>query len=260
MNNLLIEIDARGVAKITLNRPEIHNAFDDVLIAALSDAFARLAQDPSLRVLVLTGAGANFSAGADLNWMKRMAGYSHEENLADAKGLAQMLRRLNEFPKPTIARVNGSCFAGSTGLIACCDIAIATTEGKFAINEVRLGLIPATISPYLLAAIGPRQARRLFLVAERFSADEACRIGLVHEVVPVDELDSAVERCTGMLLQGATGAQAKAKQLIAGVSGRQVDDELIQLTAKGIADARASAEGREGVAAFLEKRRPQWRR
>lgn len=259
MNNLLIDIDARGIAKITLNRPEIHNAFDDVLIAALSDAFARLAQDPSLRVLVLTGAGANFSAGADLNWMKRMAGYSLEENLADAMGLAQMLRRLNEFPKPTVARVNGSCFAGSTGLIACCDIVIATTEGKFAVNEVRLGLIPATISPYLLAAIGPRQARRLFLVAERISADEACRIGLVHEVVPANELDSAVERCTGMLLQGATGAQTRAKRLIAAVSGRQVDEELLQLTAKGIADARASAEGREGVAAFLEKRRPQWR-
>jgi methylglutaconyl-CoA hydratase len=259
MNNLIIEIDARGVAKITLNRPEIHNAFDDVLIAALSDAFARLAQDPSLRVLVLTGAGANFSAGADLNWMRRMAGYSHEENLADAMGLAQMLRRLNEFPKPTIARVNGSCFAGSTGLIACCDIVIATTEGKFAVNEVRLGLIPATISPYLLAAIGPRQARRLFLVAERISADEACRIGLVHEVVPMDELDSAVERCIGMVLQGATGAQAEAKQLIAAVLGREVDEDLMRLTAKGIADARASAEGREGVAAFLEKRRPQWR-
>lgn len=259
MSNLLIEVDARGVAKVTLNRPEIHNAFDDVLIAALSDAFARLAQDPSLRVLVLTGAGANFSAGADLNWMRRMAGYSHEENLADAMGLAQMLRRLNEFPKPTIARVNGSCFAGSTGLIACCDIVIATTEGKFAVNEVRLGLIPATISPYLLAAVGPRQARRLFLVAERFSADEACRIGLVHEVVPADQLDTAVERCTGMLLQGATGAQTKAKQLIAAVSGRQIDEELMELTATGIADARASAEGREGVAAFLEKRRPQWR-
>ncbi len=259
MTNLLIEIDARGVAKITLNRPEIHNAFDDGLIAALSDAFARLAQDASLRALVLTGAGANFSAGADLNWMKRMAGYSREENLADAMGLALMLRRLNEFPKPTIARVNGSCFAGSTGLVACCDIVIATTEGKFAINEVRLGLIPATIGPYVLAAIGARHARRLFLTAERISAAEACRIGLVHEVVPAAELDSAVDRCTGMLLEGATGAQTNAKQLIAAVSGRRVDEALMQVTAKGIADARASAEGREGVAAFLEKRRPQWR-
>jgi len=260
MNNLLIDIDARGVARITLNRPEIHNAFDDVLIAALSDALARLAPDASLRALVLTGAGANFSAGADLNWMKRMAGYSHEENLADAMGLALMLRRLNEFPKPTIARVNGSSFAGSTGLIACCDIVIATTESKFAVNEVRLGLIPATIAPYVLAAIGARHARRLFLTAERISAAEACRVGLVHEVVPPDELDSAVERCVAMLLQGSSAAQTKAKQLIAAVSGRRVDEALIEVTARGIADARASAEGREGVAAFLEKRRPQWPR
>jgi len=260
MNNLLIDIDARGVATVTLNRPEIHNAFDDALIADLSEAFARLAREASVRALVLTGSGANFSAGADLNWMKRMAGYSHEENLADAMGLAQMLRRLNELSKPTIARVNGSCFAGATGLVACCDIAIATTEGKFAVNEVRLGLIPATISPYVIAAIGARQARRLFLAAERISAAEACRIGLVHEVVPADQLDGAVERCTGMLLQGAAGAQSKAKQLVAAVSGRPVDEALMHQTAQGIADARASAEGREGVAAFLEKRRPQWQR
>jgi methylglutaconyl-CoA hydratase len=259
MSNLIVATDPRGVATVTLNRPEIHNAFDDALIAALTDAFVGLAADKNVRVLVLTGAGQNFSAGADLNWMKRMAGYSREENLADAMALAQMLRHLNEFPKPTLARVNGSAFAGSTGLIACCDIVIASAEAKFAVNEVRLGLIPATIGPYVLAAIGARQARRLFLTAERFSADEARRIGLVHEVVPCDALDAAVEKCLAMLLEGATGAQANAKRLIAKVANRPVDEALMRLTAEGIAEARASEEGREGIAAFLGKRKPNWR-
>ncbi|MGH7074649.1 MAG: enoyl-CoA hydratase/isomerase family protein [Stellaceae bacterium] len=260
MSNLIVETDASGVATVTLNRPEIHNAFDDALIGEMAAAFNALAADAAVRVLVLTGAGKSFSAGADLNWMKRVAGYSHAENLADAMALAQMLRRLNEFPRPTLARVNGSCFAGSTGLIACCDIVIASAEAKFAVNEVRLGLIPATIAPYVLAAIGARQARRLFLTAERLSADEARRIGLVHEVVPREELDAATEKCLAMLLEGATGAQANAKRLITAVANRPVDESLMQLTASGIADARASTEGREGVTAFLQKRKAAWRR
>ncbi|MGH6990086.1 MAG: enoyl-CoA hydratase/isomerase family protein, partial [Stellaceae bacterium] len=260
LSNVIVDTDARGVATVTLNRPEIHNAFDDALIGEMAAAFNALAADAAVRVLVLTGAGKSFSAGADLNWMKRVAGYSHAENLADAMALAQMLRRLNEFPRPTLARVNGSCFAGSTGLIACCDIVIASAEAKFAVNEVRLGLIPATIAPYVLAAIGARQARRLFLTAERLSADEARRIGLVHEVVPREELDAATEKCLAMLLEGATGAQANAKRLITAVANRPVDESLMQLTASGIADARASTEGREGVTAFLQKRKAAWRR
>jgi len=260
MSALLVDIDARGVARLTLNRPEIHNAFDDALIAELTAALDTLAADPATRVLVLTGAGASFSAGADLNWMRRMASYSPGENVADAMALATMLHRLDEFPKPTVARVNGSAFAGGVGLISCCDIAIASAEAVFAVSEVRFGLVPGTIGPYLVAAIGARQARRFFLTAERISAGEARRIGLVHETVPRTELDAAIENIVASLLEGGAQAQARSKRLVAEVAAQPVTEFLMRLTAEATAEARSSGEGREGVGAFLEKRKPGWRR
>ena len=260
MDRVLVETDARGVATVTLNRPEVHNAIDDVSIAELTKTLERLAGDASVRVLVLTGAGASFSAGADLNWMRRMGGFSPAENLADAMGLAAMLRRLNDFPKPTVARVNGAAFAGGVGLISCCDIAVASTEAVFSVSEVRYGLVPGTIGPYLVAAIGSRVARRLFQTAERFSADEARRIGLVHEAAPRAELDALVEKFVAMLLEGGAQAQAVSKRLAIDLAHRDVDDAVLRSTSQASADARAGAEGREGTTAFLGKRKPSWRR
>lgn len=258
-SRILLAGDARGVATLTLNRPEIRNAIDDVLIGELAEILGRLAMDPAVRVVVLTGAGRAFSAGADLNWMRRMASYGEAENLADAQRLAAMLRRLNELPKPTVARVNGAAYAGGLGLVAACDIAVAAEEAVFCISEARLGLLPSTISPYVLAAIGPRAARRYFLSAEAFSAAEAQRLGLVHHVAPGAGLDAAVERIVAALLDGGPQAQAKAKRLVAEVAGRPVDDALAAFTARSIAEVRASAEAREGLAAFFEKRKPDWR-
>jgi methylglutaconyl-CoA hydratase len=260
MSDILLSTDARGIATLTLNRPALRNAFDDALIRDLTDAFGRAAGDTSIRALILTGAGSAFSAGGDLTWMRRMAGYSEAENYADAMALAGMLRALDTLPKPTIARVNGAAFAGGVGLICCCDVTVAAASAIFSISEVRLGLVPATIGPYVVAAIGARAARRYCLTAETFSAEIAHGIGLVHEVVPADELDPAVERVVASLLQGAPGAQGRAKRLIAEVNARAIDAEVMALTAHTIADARASTEGREGVAAFLEKRPPAWRR
>jgi methylglutaconyl-CoA hydratase len=253
---LLYEV-ADGVARLTLNRPEIHNAFDDALILRLTEAIAAAGADPSVRVLVLTGAGQSFSAGGDLNWMRRMAGYSHEENLADARGLAELMATLDRCPKPTVARVQGSAFAGGMGLVACCDIAIAVPEAQFAVTEVRLGLMPAVISPYLIRAMGARQARRWFLTAARFDAAEALRLGLVHAVVPADALDAAVAAEVKALKAAAPGALTACKELIA-LASSPLDAALIEETAQRIAVRRASAEGRDGVSAFLEKRKPGW--
>jgi len=260
MSDLLLSTDARGVATLTLNRPALRNAFDDALIRDLADTFRRVAADDAIRILILTGAGSAFSAGGDLNWMRRMAGYSQAENYADAMALASMLRALDTLPKPTVARVNGAAFAGGVGLVCCCDVAVAAASAMFSISEVRLGLVPATIGPYVVAAIGARAARRYCLTAETFAAAEAHRIGLVHEVAPSDELDSAVERVVASLLQGAPGAQGRGKRLIGEVNARAVDEEVMSHTARAIAEARASSEGREGVAAFLDKRPPSWRR
>jgi methylglutaconyl-CoA hydratase len=257
---ILVGTDARGVATVALNRPAIHNAFDDTLIADLTAALRRVADDAAVRVVVLTGSGESFSAGGDLNWMRRMAGYSDAENLADAMALAALLRVLNELPKPTVARVNGAAFAGGLGLVCCCDVAIAASEAIFSISEARLGLVPATISPYVVAAIGARAARRYFLTAERFTAAEAHRISLVHEVAPRAALDQAVEKIVGALLEAGAGAQARAKRLIAEVQERPITEALMALTARAIAEARASAEAREGLAAFFDKRKPAWRR
>lgn len=256
---LLISVDPRGVATVTLNRPERRNAFDDALIADLNAGFGRLAADPAVRAVVLTGAGSVFSAGADLTWMRRMASYGEDENRADALALAQMLDRLNSLPKPVVARVNGAAIAGGVGLVCCCDVAVAAAEASFAIAETRLGLIPATIGPYVVAAIGTRAARRYFLTGESFGAAEALRLGLVHEVVAAATLDAAVERVIAALLAGAPKAEARAKRLIGEVAGRAVTAEVMAFTAAAIAAARASEEGREGIAAFLEKRKPRWR-
>ncbi|MBT5415644.1 MAG: enoyl-CoA hydratase/isomerase family protein [Rhodospirillaceae bacterium] len=250
-------IAADGRATVTLNRPEVHNAFDDALIAALRGVLDDLAARDEVRLVVLASEGKSFSAGADLNWMKRMAGYSEAENLADSMALAHMLQRLDTMPVPTIARVQGAALGGGVGLVACCDVAVASEGAKFSLSEVRLGLIPATIGPYVLNAIGPRQARRYFLTAERFDAAEAQRIGLVHAVCAPDDLDTTVDAVAGELLKGGPAALRQGKALIERVTGG-VPEAVLADTAERIARIRAEAEGREGVAAFLEKRKPSW--
>lgn len=255
---LLIDLDARGVARVTLNRPELHNAFNDALIAALTAELRRLGEDPAVRVVLLAGAGKSFSAGADLNWMKAMAGYDAARNLADARGLTQLLHTLDRLPKPVVGRVQGAAFGGGVGLVACCDIAIGAESASFSLSEVKLGLIPATIGPYVLAAIGERAARRYFLTAERFSAQEAARLGLLHQVVPDAALDEAVEAVIGQLLANGPAALAAAKDLIFTIGRRPTDEEVREETARRIAALRGSAEGREGITAFLERRKPAW--
>jgi methylglutaconyl-CoA hydratase len=255
----MLEITKQGaVARVTLNRPELRNAFDDELIGKLRRAFDDLSADATVRVVVLAGNGPAFCAGADLNWMKRMAGYSYEQNLADAKALAEMLAALDRLPKPTIARVHGPVFAGGTGLVAACDIAVGTPEAKFCLSEAKLGLSPATISPYVIRAIGERNARRYFLSAEVFDAQEALRIGMLSLVVRAGELDGAIQKLIENLLAGGPQAHAKIKALIRDVAGRPPDDALAAETARRIAEIRGSLEGKEGIAAFLEKRKAAW--
>jgi len=256
---VLTSIDARGLATVTLNRPEVHNAFDDALITALIQTCERLAHDPAVRIVLLTGAGASFSAGGDLNWMRRTGDYSYEKNFADAAELGRLMYLLDNLPKPTVARVHGAVFAGGIGLVACCDIAVADQESVFCISETRLGLVPAVISPYLVRAMGPRAARRYFLTAERFSAVEARRLGLVHEAVPAADLDATIARLVSAVLEGATGAQARSKRLIAEVAERPIEASVIDVTVRAIAEARASDEAREGLEAFFAKRKPRWR-
>ncbi|MFQ5534490.1 MAG: enoyl-CoA hydratase-related protein [Sphingomonadales bacterium] len=254
-----LDIDGRGVATLTLNRPEVHNAFNDAVITRLSEIFAALKDDGNVRVVVVRASGKSFSAGADAKWMRSAAGYSKDRNMADAMRMGEMLRLFNFLPKPTIALVQGAALGGGVGLVSCCDIVIASRNAKFGLTEVRLGLTPATISPYVVAAIGSRHARRYFVTGERFDAETACEIGLVHEVADDhNALDEAGERIIGACLAGAPGAIADAKRLQFTVAGRPVDDELMVDTARYIAEGRASAEGKEGLAAFLEKRRPGW--
>ena len=247
-----------GVARVTLDRPELRNAFDDKVIGELTRAFEDVKNDPSVRVMVLAGNGPAFCAGADLNWMKRMAGYGYDENLADAKALAGMLAALDRLPKPTIARVHGPVFAGGTGLVAACDIAVGTPEARFCLSEAKLGLSPATISPYVMRAMGERTARRYFLTAEVFDAQEAFRVGMLSLLVETKDLDSTIASLLQHLLAGGPEAHAKIKALIRAVAGRRPDDNLVAETAKQIAEIRGSAEGREGIAAFLEKRKAGW--
>jgi methylglutaconyl-CoA hydratase len=259
MSTLLLEVDGRGVATLTLNRPDRHNAFDDALIAELTETLERLSGRSDVRILVLASAGRSFSAGADLDWMRRMATYSEEDNVKDATALANMLHTLDRFPKPTIAIVQGPAYGGGVGLAACCDTVIASERATFCLSEVKLGLTPATISPYVINAIGARWARRYFVTAETFSAARAQAIGLVHEVVAESALEETKEALIEALLQGAPGAQADAKDLVFLAEGRPVDAVLGRETGRRIAARRASPEGREGLTAFLNKRAPAWR-
>jgi methylglutaconyl-CoA hydratase len=258
-DTVLTEVDD-GIGIITLNRPERHNAFDETLIAELGAALQHMASADEVRVVVLSSAGPSFCAGADLGWMQRAAGWTEAHNYEDAMALGALLRSLNELPKPTIARVQGSAYGGGVGLIAACDIAIATYGAQFALSEVKLGLIPALIGPYVIAAIGARRARRYMLTAERFSASEAWRIGLLHEIVPdEDALDEALGEVIDALLLGGPHAQAACKALIHTITHRPIDEDVIEYTAQRITAVRASEEGQEGVAAFLEKSQPSWR-
>jgi methylglutaconyl-CoA hydratase len=260
MTSRLSIADQHRVRRIALNRPEVHNAFDDVLIAELTAAIDEAGRDENVRAVVLTGEGESFSAGADLNWMRSMAQASEQQNRDDSTRLARLMRRLQFCPKPTIARVNGAAFGGGVGLIACCDIAIGVEGAKFGLTEVKLGLVPAVISPYVIAAIGLRQVRKLFLTGEFFDAAAAARIGLLHEAVPREQLDEAVQRVLGFLGKAGPVAQAEAKTLALGIAGldeaaaERIDEENAAL----IARLRVSAEGQEGLGAFLGKRAAAW--
>jgi methylglutaconyl-CoA hydratase len=249
-----------GVARLSLDRPEIRNAFDDALIAALTQALRTLDADDKVRAVVLAGNGPAFCAGADLNWMKRMAGYTYEQNLADARALAAMLKTLDRMSKPTIARVHGPAFAGGVGLVAACDIAVGVPEARFCLSEAKLGLSPATISPYVVRAMGERAARRYFLSAEVFDANEAHRIGLLSMVSPSEKLDGEIDEILKHLAQGGPQALDKIKDLIRTVSSGPISDPMIEDSAQRIAEIRVSPEGREGIASFLEKRKPAWKR
>jgi methylglutaconyl-CoA hydratase len=256
---ILTSVDDAGRATLTMNRPELHNAFNESLVANLTASLQRLEADPGVRLVILAASGKSFSAGADLNDMRRMADNSREQNLADARGIAELMHTLNGLAKPTIALVQGAAYGGGVGLTSCCDIAIATARAVFCVSEVKLGLIPAVISPYVIAAIGARAARRYFMTAEVITAAEAHRIGLVHEVVADEqELSAAADRLTSTMLRNGPGAMVAAKRLIANVTGRLVDEALIAETAGLMADRRASAECRDGLSAFLEKRPPAW--
>jgi methylglutaconyl-CoA hydratase len=257
MKHLDLRFDA-GVTTVTLNRPEVRNAFNDEVIAEMTAVFSELGERAEVRCIVLAGNGTAFCAGADLNWMKRMAGYTRDENLADAAALANMLRVLYRCPKPTIARVQGDVYAGGTGLVAACDIAVSVDTAWYCLSEVKLGLIPATISPYVIRAMGERAAHRYFLTAERFSAAEALRVGFVHEVVTADRLDAKVGELAQALVQAGPAAVKACKELVQGVGGRNITPLLIDRTVQNIADIRVSDEGREGIQAFLGKRRPDW--
>lgn len=247
-----------GVQTITLSRPDVRNAFNDEVIAELKNAFLAVAHNSEVRCVVLAAEGPAFCAGADLNWMRRMADYTHAENLADAGELAAMLSAIYSCPKPTIARVQGDVVAGGVGLIAACDMVVSVDTAHFCLSEVKLGLIPATISPYVIRAMGARAAHRYFLTAERFDAHEAHRVGLVHEVVPPDALDSQVDEWVQALLKASPNALRACKKLLQDVAEREINDPLIRQTVEGIADIRASSEGKEGVQSFLQKRKPGW--
>lgn len=257
MTHLFLDT-ADGLATVTLNRPDVRNAFNEEVIAELTQAFTQLGQQADVRCIVLAANGPAFCAGADLNWMRRIADYSHAENLADAAQLAEMLRVIHTCPKPTVARIQGDVVAGGTGLVAVCDVAVTVDTAHFCLSEVKLGLIPATISPYVIRAMGERAAHRYFLTAERFNAAEALRIGFVHEVVTADALDATVAQITRALLAASPDAVTSCKQLVHGVAGQEISPALVAMAVQAIADSRTSAHGREGVESFLQKRKPNW--
>ena len=257
MKHLQLQV-ANLVARVTLNRPEVRNAFNDEVIADITDVFNALAVRDDVRCIVLAANGSAFCAGADLNWMRSMADYSYKQNLADAGGLAAMMRTVYECPKPTIARIQGDVYAGGTGLVAACDMAVSIDTANFCLSEVKLGLVPSTISPYVIRAMGARAAHRYFLTAERFSAAEALRLGFVHEVVTAGELDAKVAELTNALVNAGPAAVKLCKKLVQDVAGHDITSELVNMTIASIADVRVSPEGREGLQAFLQKRKPNW--
>jgi methylglutaconyl-CoA hydratase len=256
-STLLLQRDGH-TATVTLNRPDVRNAFNEETIAELTQAFRALGADDNVRAIVLAANGPAFCAGADLHWMKKMAGYSHAENHADALQLATMLRTIYECPQPVVAKVQGDCYAGGMGLVAACDIVVAVDEAHFCLSEVKLGLIPATIAPYVIKAMGEQAARRYFLTAERFSAATALHLGFAHEVVAGDALDFKVTEIVKALANNSPAAVRQAKTLVREVAGKEVNDALLEDTAARIAHIRSSDQGREGVASFLEKRKPDW--
>lgn len=254
-----VTVDIRNaLATVTLCRPDKHNAFDEQVIQDLTAAFDNVANDTSVRVMVLASQGKTFSAGADLQWMKKMATYSYEQNLQDAQALARMFHRLYTLPCATVARVQGAAFGGAVGLTACCDMAVAGERASFALSEVKIGLIPSTISPYLVQAMGPRATQRYSMTGERFDAQTALHLGLVSQVVAEEQLDAAVTALINKILANSPNAVRAAKQLVADINGQKIDEQLLQMTSESIAAIRVSAEGQEGLAAFLEKRRPAW--
>jgi methylglutaconyl-CoA hydratase len=257
-SRVLLNIHDSGVATVTLNNAEKHNAFDDIIIKELTDIFNGIAIRDDITVMVLAANGKSFSAGADLNWMKRMASYSYEDNLEDANKLAQMLKALNFLPQTTIAKIQGAAFGGAVGLASCCDIVIASSKASFCLSEVKLGLIPATISPYVVDAIGLKASRRYFQSAERFFADKAMQLGLVDEVVEIDQLTIAVEEMIGTLLKNSPRAMRQAKKLAFDVAYQDINEQLLSDTSERIASIRVSDEGQEGLNSFFEKRKPFW--
>ncbi|MFZ6727632.1 enoyl-CoA hydratase/isomerase family protein [Undibacterium sp. MH2W] len=254
---LSLQIDAH-VATVTLNRPDVRNAFNETTIAEITQVFQQLDADSAVRAVVLAANGVAFCAGADLNWMKKMADYTHAENLADAGQLAAMLAAIYCCSKPVVAKVQGDCYAGGMGLVAACDIAVSVDSAHYCLSEVKLGLIPATISPYVIKAMSESAARRYFITAERFSAHEAQRIGFVHEVVSAEALDGKIAEIVKALVSNSPNAVKQAKKLAQDVASREITPALVAATVEGIAQIRASDEGREGVRSFLEKRKPAW--
>ncbi|MDD9900988.1 MAG: enoyl-CoA hydratase/isomerase family protein [Alphaproteobacteria bacterium] len=260
MTDIIQTQTSNNITTITLNRPDVHNAFNEDVIAALTTAFETAGNDKNVRAVVLRGNGKSFCAGGDLNWMRKSADYTREQNIEDAMQLGHLLRLIYTLPKVTIALVQGNAFGGGVGLTACCDIAIAEDTARFSLSEVRIGLIPSIIAPYVIASIGERQSRRYFMTAERFGADEAKRIGLVHETVAAGGLDATCDNITAEILQGAPGAQARGKKLLLGIAKAEISDDIVRKTVEEIADARASDEGKEGLSAFLDKKEPSWRK
>lgn len=254
-----LEIESEGaVARVWMNRPGVHNALNEDMIDELAETFLGLGENPAVRVIVLSGRGKSFSAGGDIEYMKRQGAAPRASNLATARGLAEMFRIIATCPTPTVARVNGATMGGGLGLVSACDIALASSAAIFAASEVRLGLIPSTIAPYVVRAIGPRQASRLFVTGERIDAAHAQRIGLIHEIADPDRLDEAVQSIADKVLAGAPGAQRAAKGMIEAVVDRPITRELMEQTAVAIADRRSDPEAAEGLSAFLEKRPPDW--
>ncbi len=257
-DELNIDLNRNGVLTLTMNRPHVNNAFDEHQIVRLTEELARASKNSEVKIVVLAGAGKHFCAGADINYMQRMGNNTTEENRADARRLAKLLKTLNYLPQPTIAQVHGAVFGGGVGLVSCCDIAIGSTSSVFSLSEVKIGLVPATISPYVIAAVGSRAARRLFVTGERVKAEAAMRLGFLHQLSGPDELNETINQVLDVLLENSPSAMQAAKATVFSVADGRIDDAVIEKTVQIIADVRASADGREGTLAFLEKRKPDW--